>query len=108
MKQVATDIAKPIIEPIQQAQQKSQAIGEINTFFSDAGITLDDIKALAEEEGIDFNEVVDKFTRNGIKVQGMEELQAQEQIKAQEEANKPFAFDVNPEYNEVTALSRVA
>jgi hypothetical protein len=50
---------------------------------------------------------VDKFTRNGIKVQGMEELVAQEQAKVTEEANKPYALDVNPEYDEVTALSRL-
>ena len=65
----ATNIAKPIVEPIQQAQQRTKAIGEINTFFSDAGITLDDIKALAEDEGIDPNEVITKFQKNGIKVQ---------------------------------------
>jgi hypothetical protein len=38
------------MKPIQEAQQKTQAIGEINTFFTDAGITVDDIKALAEDE----------------------------------------------------------
>lgn len=103
----ATNIAKPIVEPIQQAQQRTQAIGEINTFFSDAWITLDDIKALAEDEGIDPNEVITKFQKNGIKVQWMEELQAQEQAKAEEEANKPFQFDVAPEYDEVTALSKL-
>lgn len=37
----------------------------------------------------------------------MEELQAQEQKKVEEEANKPFQLDVNPEYDEVTALSRL-
>ncbi len=37
----------------------------------------------------------------------MEELQAQEQAKAEEEANKPFQFDVAPEYDEVTALSKL-
>ncbi len=103
----ATNIAKPIVEPIQQAQQRTQAIGEINTFFSDAWITLDDIKALAEDEGIDPNEVITKFQKNGIKVQWMEELQAQEQAKAEEEANKPFQLDVAPEYDEVTALSKL-
>ena len=37
----------------------------------------------------------------------MEELQAQEDAKAQEEANKTFALDVNPEYDEVNALSQL-
>jgi len=108
IKETAQAFAEPIVQPIQQFQQKTEKIGKLNTFFSDAGITLDDIKALAEDEWVDFNQVVDKFTRNGIKVQGMEELVAQEQAKVTEEANKPYALDVNPEYDEVTALSRVA
>lgn len=56
---------------------------------------------------MDFNEVLTTFQNNGIKVQGMEELVAQEQAKVTEEANKPYALDVNPEYDEVTALSRL-
>jgi hypothetical protein len=38
------------MKPIKQAKQKTQAISEINTFFNNAGITVDDIKALAEDE----------------------------------------------------------
>lgn len=104
---VNTSFVEPIVKPIQQAQQKSEKIRKINTFFSEKWITIDDIKALAEEEWLDANEVISKFQRNGIKVQWMEDLQTQEDTKVQEEANKPFAVDVSPEYDEVTALSRL-
>lgn len=105
---VNTSFVEPIIQPIQQAQQKTQAIGQLNSLFSEKWINADDIKALAEEEGLDFNEVITTFQNNGIKVEGMDELQAQQDAVVAEEANKPFALDVNPEYDEVTALSRVA
>ena len=35
----------------------------------------------------------------------MDELQAQQDATVAEDGNKPFALDVNPEYDEVTALS---
>lgn len=105
---VNTSFVEPIVQPIQQAQQKTNAIGQLNSLFSEKWINADDIKALAEEEGLDFNEVITTFQNNGIKVEGMEELQAQQDAVVAEEANKPFALDVNPEYDEVTALSRVA
>lgn len=71
-------VTEPIVAPVKEAVQQSRAISQLNTFFSEKWITLDDIKALAEDEGIDPNEVITKFQRNGIKVQGMEELQAQQ------------------------------
>ena len=37
----------------------------------------------------------------------MEELQAQQEAKAKEEENKPFQLDINPQYDEVTALSKL-
>ena len=81
---INTGFIKPIMKPIQETKQKTQAIGDINTFFNDAGITIDDIKALAEEEWVDFNEVLTKFQNNGIKVQGIDELQKQQEAKANE------------------------
>lgn len=40
----------PIAQSIEKGRQRGQVINQINTVFQDAGITLDDIKALAEEE----------------------------------------------------------
>ena len=81
---VNTSFVEPIIQPIQQAQQKTQAIGQLNSLFSEKWINADDIKALAEEEGLDFNEVITTFQNNGIKVEGMNEIVKQSEAKYKE------------------------
>ncbi len=81
---VNTGFVEPIVKPIKEWVQRVKAVQDINTAFSDAWINLDDIKMLAEDEGIDFNQVLTKFQNNWIKVQWMEEMQAQQEAKAQE------------------------
>lgn len=96
IKDTTTQMVAPIAQSIEKGRQRGQVINQINTVFQDAGITLDDIKALAEEEWIDPNEVITKFQRNGIKVQGMEEMQAQqqqaEQAQIQQQNNPELWF----------------
>ena len=79
IKTVTTDISKPIVEPIKKSIQKADKIGKINSFLQEKGITVDTIKQLAEADGTDPQVAFDFFKKNGIKVQGMEEMEQQQQ-----------------------------
>ena len=98
---VNTGFVDPIVKPIKEWVQRVKAVQDINTAFSDAWINLDDIKMLAEDEGIDFNQVLTKFQNNWIKVQGMEELQTQpieQQVPQQEWIADQFKMKSSEEF----------
>ncbi len=81
---VKTSFVEPVMKPIRKWIQTAKVIWEINTAFKGAWINIDDIKNLAEEEWVDFNLVLTKFQNNWIQVEGMEEIQAQQEAKANE------------------------
>ena len=105
IQQAVTNIANPIIEPIKEAKYKKIIADDISKFLADEGIDYETLMALPDDDGATSSELLSFLQKNGIKVQGMEELQAQEDAKLAEEVNKPFALDINPKYDEVTALS---
>ena len=98
------------VEPVMQPIKRNERLWKVNKFLSDNKITVDHIRALSEMDWSNPDEIIKTLRDNGIQIEGMEsmeDIQAQEQAKVEEEANKPFALDVNPEYDEVTALSRL-
>lgn len=104
--QSVTDTLKTsFVDPVMKPIERNNKVSKVNKFLASKGITVDDIKNLAEADWSDPEEALQFFRDNGIQIEGMDELQAQQDATVAEDGNKPFALDVNPEYDEVTALS---
>lgn len=78
---VKTGFVDPIIKPI----QRQWKITKVNKFLADKGITVDDIKNLAESDWSDPEEALQFFRDNGIHIQGMEQVQPQESQPVQQQ-----------------------
>lgn len=76
---VNTGFVEPVMKPI----ERQWKITKVNKFLSDKGITVDDIKNLAEVDWSDPEEALQFFRDNGIQIQWMEELQAQQPTQVQ-------------------------
>jgi hypothetical protein len=75
------------VEPIMKPIQKQQKIGKINDFLSKKWVTVEHIKALAEMDWSNADEILACLKWMGKKVQGMEEIQPNqvEQLQPQPE-----------------------
>ncbi len=88
IQQAVTNIANPIIEPIKEAKYKKIIADDISKFLADEGIDYETLMALPDDDGATSSELLSFLQKNGIKVQWMEELQAQEDAKLAEEAKQ--------------------
>lgn len=77
--QIKDTVNTGFVEPIMKPIKRNEKIGKVNKFLASKGITVDDIKNLAEADWSDPEEALQFFRDNGIQIEGMEELQAQKQ-----------------------------
>ena len=101
---INTGFVEPIMKPI----KRNEKIGKVNKFLASKGITVDDIKNLAEADWSDPEEALQFFRDNGIQIQGMDSMQDIE-AKQQEMAKLPTDFSnrglsVDPNYKPVNVL----
>lgn len=94
--QVKDVVSTWIVEPIMKPIEKVNKISKVNQFLASKGITVDDIKNLAEADWSDPEEALQFFRDNGIKIEGMEsmeDMQAKqaEQIQSQDISKNAWA-----------------
>ncbi len=78
---VNTGFVEPIMKPI----ERNNKISKVNKFLADKGITVDDIKNLAEVDWSDPEEALQFFRDNGIQIQWMEQVQPTQVQPVQQE-----------------------
>lgn len=81
---VNTSFVDPVMKPV----KRNEKIWKVNKFFNEKWITIEHIKAMAEDEWLDPDEVVSKFQSLWLQVEWMEsieDIQAKEQEKVWED-----------------------